>query len=388
MKLQNLFLKNAVLLLLTYALFSATLVAQKKPNSVLLDTNTDDMQLCGGENAVSQSNLINPTQQQNAANTNGQSNRNQTTQSDVSQTNSSRANNLRNSQFCYLFRAYHANLISGNFIGARNNRNEMIEIVRGQIDTYYKLRKDGRSFKIRLFETILDFLQVSGNFAATIMNGDRARRIVNAALGGVQTGRSDYKRNFQVLQTQVLINKMNAKRATILTEITGNLNKSVSGTPSDSYSWYAAKNDLRRYLLAGTFDDALDTLVEETGASVKDAERNLRLVEKRTIVTEFTEEQAGATEKANAVLTVFDTKIRALQPNTEDEQVREKLQKIVTQLRQIPQFNLFFSGRQINQQSKSKDLYDALVDLRRELFISNDRGAILTVEETIIRFGN
>jgi hypothetical protein len=105
------------------------------------------------------------------------------------------------------------------------------------------------------------------------MNGERARGIVGAALSGFQGGRTAFNKNFEVLQTQVLINTMNANRADIFTEIV-----TSSARPSSDYTWYAAKNDLRRYLFAGTFNNALDTLVDQTGANVQQAEENLRAV--------------------------------------------------------------------------------------------------------------
>jgi hypothetical protein len=378
--------KNIFLTVIFAAVLTLDLAAQKKPEALRFDVNADDLQVCGGENVVRESALGNPDEQREASKLrrqNPQSSKSQSP-SDDSSGDRRRNDDLRNSQFCYLFRAYHANLLSGNFIGARNNRNEMVEIVRGQIDTFYKQRKDGKSFRIRLFETIIDFLRVGGNLAATIMNGERAKTILNAALGSVETGRTDFKRNFQVLQTQVLINKMNTKRALILTEITGDLDKPVGGLPSESYSWYAAKNDLRRYLLAGTFDDALDTLVEETGAAVSEAERNLRLVERRSVVREFTTEEADLTDRADSILGEIQTRVSADETDTD---ATAKLRGIVAELRQIPQFNLFFEGRKITQETTGKALYETLVDLRRALFSANDRAAVRTVEETIIRLG-
>jgi hypothetical protein len=242
MKSKYLYLRNTVFLLLIVTLFSSMLMAQKKPTSLKLDVDGDDLQLCGGQIVVN-----NSTKQNNQG-----------------------KEGIGQSQFCVLFRSYYSKINSNDFAGAQIDRNEMIEIVRGQVDTFYKLRKDGRRSKIRIFQTILDFLQIGGDLAITIMNGERARTVVGAVIAGLDNGNKVYNKNFEVLQTQVLVNKMNANRAEILVEIFKNKSLDVR-----AYSWYAAKNDLRRYLFAGTFDNALDSLVNETGADVADAEKEL-----------------------------------------------------------------------------------------------------------------
>ncbi len=217
----------ALALVFLFISASAPCLAQKKPTALKLDADADDKQLCAGP--------------------------------------------LNTSQFCDFYRRYH--LDGGTEAQRRGSRNEMIQLVRGQVDTYYKLRKDGRKTKLRWLQTLLDFLEIGAATSIGIMNGERARGIVGTALSGFQGGRTAFNRNFDVLQTQVLINTMNTNRADIFAEITES-----STRPTSRYTWYAAKNDLRRYLFAGTFNNALDTLVDQTGANVERAEENLRAV--------------------------------------------------------------------------------------------------------------
>jgi hypothetical protein len=340
MNCKYLYLRNAVFLLLIAALFSTVLIAQKKPRSVKLDVDGDDRKICREE--------------------------------------------LSGSQFCEFFDTYERNK-NGNNIGkleARDARNEMIQLVRGQIDTFYKLRKDSRSSKIRVFQTILDFLRIGGDLAVTIMNGERAKTVVSAVLGGIDNGRTSFNKNFQILQTQVLINKMNANRAEIMTEIVGNLNKPIS-----EYSWYAAKNDLRRYLFAGTFDNALDTLVNESGADVANAEQELRNVERRTIVDEATPQGILQTDD------FFDT-LNALEANLADNNTRDdaltKLRNIVTQLEGVPRFKTFLNTKNVTAQSDGTEIVKGIRLLSRDLAADNaaDNSALTDqLERTVIKFG-
>lgn len=334
----------SVLCLLIYSSSIGIAVGQKIPTTLKLDADADDQQICSGQGK----------------------------------------GYLNGSQFCVLFRSYYSHLNSGNLDGAQADRNEMIEIVRGQIDIFYKERKDSRRFKTKVYQQILDFLEIGGALSIAIMNGERAKTIVGAAIGALQGGRTSYNKNFDLLETQVLINKMNTNRALILTEILGNIDKPVrDSTPSKAYSWYAAKNDLRRYLFAGTYDNALDTLVRQTGADVENAERNLRAVEERTIIREFTGDDTDLVKRSNDALGRIQEKLSA---NASDTDVAKVLKNILGKLNETSSFEAFFVGKKITAQSKSKEIYDALIELRRFLFTKDDRDSIRIVEKTIVQF--
>ncbi|HEX8395855.1 MAG TPA: hypothetical protein VF644_00275 [Pyrinomonadaceae bacterium] len=351
MKLKNLGYKHPIYLMFFFVLclfaYSSSIgivAGQKQPTSLKLDVNADDSLICSAQGK----------------------------------------GYLNGSRFCALYRSYYVHLNNGNLGGAQADRNEMIEIVRGQIDNYYKLRKDGRSSRIRFFHTVLDFLEVGGAAAIAIMKGERAKTITGVAIGALQGGRTSFNRNFEILNTQVLINKMNSNRAQILTEIYGNIDKPVRGKkPSDGYSWYAAKNDLRRYLFAGTFNNALDSLVNETGAEVEIAERQLRRVEKRIIVNEATKEQIDLTNEADEILTIIQGKLAG---NDADKQsATEALKKILTELNKTEEFRSFFKERSITVESSGSVIYEALVLLMRDN--SDNEDLSQKIENIIIEKG-
>lgn len=243
---KQMYLRNAVFLLLFTILFSSVLMAQKRPAAVDFDTNSDDDRLCGFNS----------------------SNKSVTGKGDLTST-----------KFCRLYKLYLENK-DGNANGlriARDARNDMINIIQGQIDSYYKDLKNGRRTKNKWFQFVLDVLEVGSSTAIAIMNGERAKTVVGAGLAGLQGGRTAFNKNFEILQMQVLINKMNEKRARILTGIVLKKDDPVSAEiATDAYRWEEAKNDLRDYLIAGTYNDALDTLVEETGEDSKEAKTILK----------------------------------------------------------------------------------------------------------------
>jgi hypothetical protein len=336
-------LSFSVLLIFVYSSSAGIVFGQKKPTSLKLDVDGDDSKIC-------------------------------------------RRSDITNSQFCRLFRSYNRNISRNDFEAAQADRNEMIEIVRGQVDTYYKLRKDGRRFKINVFQTILDFLGIGGNLAATIMNGERAKTIVTAAVGSLGEGRGAYSKNFQLLQTQVLINKMNANRAQILIEIVGNIDKPVRGRkPSETYSWYAAKNDLRRYLLAGTFENALDTLVEETGADAESTEKKLRKFEKRTIVAEPSEKDLNRTDDYFTTLSQLE---KALKSESTKTDATDTLKDIFDELVKEPKFKTFFKINFINRASSGNEIVKGIRLLLRQLDTDGEEELVQKVENIVIQIAN
>lgn len=255
-------------------------------------------------------------------------------------------------------------------------RNDMIQLVRGQVDTYYKLRKDGRKTKLRWLQTLLDFLEVGASTSIAIMNGERARGIVGAALSGFQGGRTAFNKNFEVLQTQVLINKMNSNRAEVFTEILRNMNKNA-----EDYSWYAAKNDLRRYLFAGTFNNALDSLVEETGGDVVRAERTLRVIEKGLIVGEVTPKSvdlsrlaAQAIVKLQAALGVAATKQKAT----------DALHAILLALNDDPEIRSALENEGVSATSEGEPIRVALLNIKGKFLDEGKDDVVTAINQTIV----
>lgn len=339
MKLIFLYLRNSVFLLLTVTLFSTLLIAQKKPVAVNLDSNGDDDILCGYDSA------------NNNFNKNLQA-------------------KLRGSQFCSLYQVYIVNKNKVNDATsqrlAKDTRNEMVYIVQGQIDSFYKFRKDSRSTKIRVFQTILDFLRIGGDLAVIVMNGERAKTIIGAGLASMETGATKFDKNFQILQTQVLINKMNAKRAQLLTKILLQTNKPISAElTQNAYTWYQAKNDLRDYLLAGTFDDALDTLVEESGAEVKRAEKELEEAQKPA-----TESNVSDAKDANKILVQLGKQLKGAA--AEKDSATKTLRDIINKLMKNTEIAARLANKNIVRTSEGQAIWDALFQLRGELYNKTD----------------
>lgn len=359
MKFKYLYLRNAVFLLLLIALFSSLLTAQKKPAAVNLDTNNDDDRLCGYSSADA---------------------------SNIELDKNSNAE-LRKSQFCSLYSVYVQNKFSADEANrrlARNARNEMIELVLGQVDSYYKFRKGDRRKKVNWFQTILDFLEVGGATAIAIINGERAKTVVGAAIAGLQGGRTRFDQNFKILQTQTLINKMNEKRARLKIAIIAKMSQPISAdTYVNGYSWMSAKNDLRDYLIAGTFEDALDSLIEDTGARADLAERELRKVEKRPIINEASPADLKQTLTVRDTLGFLEKKLAG----TVDEKAlaTKALRIVLADLNNTEKFKQFFTGKGIKADSEGNKIYDAIRGLM--LQFADDEDASIVIEKAIIKNG-
>lgn len=325
-----------ILFTLVYSSGTSIALGQKKPKTLKLDVDADDKQLC----VIGSSNKSDGDQVQYQ-------------------------NNPKNkSQFCEYFDAYDAAKKAENVAGAKTARNEMIDLVRGQVDTYYKLRKDGRKTNIRWLQTLLDILEIGTATSITIMKGERAKTVVAAALNGLQGGRTAFNKNFEILQTQVLINKMNANRAEILTEIFKNRDLDI-----DDYSWYAAKNDLRRYLFAGTFNNALDTLVDETGADVIEAERELREVGEQKLTTSATLTDAKLAEDSAAIKKDLRKKLKGTDEEKAD--ALKKIKAIVTALESDDAIQKLLESKDITSDSADGEkilnaLRDIIIEQTRE----------------------
>ena len=167
-------------------------------------------------------------------------------------------------QFCSIAKSSDPNI-------DKTTRDDLIELVRGQIDEYYKDHKNGKREKNKWFQTILDILEVGAATTIDFIKGERAKTVIASALIGLKGGRTAFNRNFEVLQLQVLVNKMNADRAIVHARIVRNKAKGVG-----KYRWLEAKNDLRDYLVAGTFGNAMDSLVKTTSNEVTVAEVDLQ----------------------------------------------------------------------------------------------------------------
>jgi hypothetical protein len=163
---------------------------------------------------------------------------------------------------------------------AKSDRNRLIFLAVNQIDLNFAAYQRKTRKRRALWETLLDILEIGASTAISLTNGERAKTVIAEGLGFAQLSRSSINKNFSLRETQILFNKMVAKRAQTLTSIVRKAGEQGVG----DYPFEAAFNDLIAYYKAGTIDGALESLNIDTGAEASEATRQLAIV---------TEEQAG-----------------------------------------------------------------------------------------------
>ena len=181
--------------------------------------------------------------------------------------------------------------------GAKRIRNKLIYIGVEQIDTYFNDYRRKSRKRNELIQFLLDFLEIGASTAIAITNGERAKEVIAEALNGFKGGRSSLNKNFRLLETQILFNKMVANRSDRLGQIYEQLNAEV-----DSYPWERARSELKGYLYAGTIDDALNSLSIETGAIAGAAQRQLEGIKERAGILSALPAQVVTESRANAAL--------------------------------------------------------------------------------------
>jgi hypothetical protein len=159
---------------------------------------------------------------------------------------------------------------------AKRLRNKLIYISVEQIDEVFQGYRTKKRKRGEWLQFLLDFLEVGASTAIAITNGERAKEVIAEALTGFKGGRSSLNKNFKLLETQILFNKMVANRSARLKEIYDKLNNDVV-----SYPWERARSELRTYLYAGTIDDALTSLSIETGDEAGDQQKALEETKRR-----------------------------------------------------------------------------------------------------------
>ena len=198
-------------------------------------------------------------------------------------------------------------------------RNKLIHIGVEQIDAFFAdYRKKSRK-RNDLIQFLFDFLEIGASTAAAITNGERAKSVIAEALTGFKGVRTAANKDFRLLENQILFNKMVSNRALKLAAIYDKLNQDVT-----SYPWERARSELGGYLIAGTIDDALNSLSITTGSEANDSVNELEEVKKRAgVLLAPTEEEirvsgtnaaaidalADAYANADATVTDSDEKI-------------------------------------------------------------------------------
>ncbi len=179
---------------------------------------------------------------------------------------------LENDKYCVLYKDFKRSFGANN-AQAEATRNQMIDLLRLQIDEYYNEYKNGRVKKTRRLQFLLDILGIGLAVAGNIVGGARSKTVLAASSGAFLAGRNSLNDRFDLVRQQILINKMNANRTNQWARIVSLKNESVG-----SFGWDAAKAEMQQYLFRGSFEDALDSLVEDTGAQVTAAQNNLQQV--------------------------------------------------------------------------------------------------------------
>ncbi|MDX6382685.1 MAG: hypothetical protein QOK48_258 [Blastocatellia bacterium] len=174
-------------------------------------------------------------------------------------------------------------------------RNRLIYIGVEQIDTVFnEYRKKSRK-RNDLLNFLFDFLEIGVSTTIGIINGERAKSVLAEALTGFKGSRTAANKNFHLMETQIIFNKMVTNRSKTLVIIYKKMNEDTV-----SYPWERARTDLKNYFFAGTFDDALNSLSIDTGAEASEA---VKTIQELTVKTTADVEKAHTCDQNRA--TVF-----------------------------------------------------------------------------------
>lgn len=292
------------------------------------------------------------------------------------------AGDLASTEYCDFWKIYTENRTKTDDASqaiAKDARNELIKYVQGRVDRFYEESINKKKFNRNLLQTILDILEIGAATSIGISRGERAKEVIGIALAGLQATRTSLNKNFDLLQTRILINKIRENRAKILTSIVANMSKSVS-----EYSWLDAKNDLRQYLFAGSLSNALDSLAADTGDAAQNAEESLRTVSgKITIVSEATKTELMENRAVQQGLIELGKK---LDVNTTKMAALDTLKDILKQLQKDSDLKPF-----VGDESKAEPTDDGkviiarIIEIRREVGRKGSKALLHKINEIIIQ---
>jgi hypothetical protein len=268
----------------------------------------------------------------------------------------------------------------GNRELARLLRNRLIGIGIDQVDALFsgKLKSDRK--KIRLVQFILDFLEIGAATAISLTKGERAKTAISEGLGALQASRTSLNKNFQLLERQVLINKMEANRATILASILGKLDRDVT-----QYPWEMASAELRTYRNAGTLDNALSSLSASVGKEKTDAEEKLREIKDKPLTKAAT---AADLEAARGAFDIEEKLEAELSDATKKAAALATLQKIVGKLAEDKEIAKLLEGKSISSTTAGgMEIINALDEIKENATIFNRRDLVQKINAVIIDIG-
>lgn len=157
-------------------------------------------------------------------------------------------------------------------------RNRLIYIAVEQVDTEFNAYRKKSRKRNDLLQFLFDFLEIGATTTISVIRGERAKSVLGEALTGFKAARISANKNFRLLETQILFNKMVANRAKKLDLIYNKLNQDVV-----SYPWERARSELKEYFFAGTIDDALNSLSIDTGAEASEATAKVETLKIKTL---------------------------------------------------------------------------------------------------------
>jgi hypothetical protein len=285
---------------------------------------------------------------------------------------------LSTTEYCDFWSLYSSNRTgdAAQQLIAMSARDELIKYVRGRVDRFYEESTNKKKFNRNLLQTVFDMLEIGAAAAIGITNGERAKEVIGIALGGVQASRTSLNKNFDLLQTRIIINKIRENRAQVLTRIVSNMEKPVS-----DYSWLDAKNDLREYLYVGTFNNALDSLAAETGEAAQSAEKTLRMVSGDLRIL------PEATEAEGLIAGVARNNLEQLESDLQSDQTRERatttLRNILTELRNEPALRQRVEAKGLSDSSDGAAILTGIIEIRREAVLGGRSDLASLINKTI-----
>ena len=168
---------------------------------------------------------------------------------------------------------YNTKIKDENFALARILRDKMIDRILLNIDLNYREFEDRFSVNRAGFNTAADFLELSLSTAATIVNGERVKTVLDAALTAAKGTRLSIDKNFlREKTTEIIISQMRANRD----KITKRIYEQMANYTVQQYSMERAWRDLIELFYAGTIQAGFATLSDETGQKAADAQDRLQ----------------------------------------------------------------------------------------------------------------
>lgn len=249
-----------------------------------------------------------------------------------------------------------------NLEKATEIRNRIIDRLKAAIDANYH-QFENQLFTGRATANVLfDIVDFGSGVATTISNGARAKSIISAALTGFKGGRKSLDENFfRERTTAVIISQMQASRAHIETDMLKNMNDN----DASGYSLEAALGDLINYFYAGTLQQGLQELAQQTGQNAIAEKKNVQAAREkgRLGVTEVVVERAEENKSLYNQL-----RKNALTPPIDPKKQSDAISRARFAIKQL-------TGTEPNPDLKPSELFDDLGQAMRDLDKKDPVGA-------------